>query len=129
MAQNLYVCGVTEKSLIVYRRDPATGELAEEERIFLDTGVDNVEIDDRGNLWIGAHPQLLKFVGHAKNPAKRSPSQVIRMAPDTEGRLQTTEIYLNDGTELSGSSVCAVLGKRMLIGSVFEEKFLDCRLP
>ena len=38
------------------------------------------------------------------------------------------EIYLDTGVEISGSSVAAVRGNRMLIGSVFDPKFLDCQL-
>lgn len=127
--KTLYVCAVTEKALIVYDRDKETGSLTLRERMPLGTGVDNIEIDSSGNLWIGAHPQMLKFIAHAKDPANLSPSQVLRLTSDENGRMQAAEIYLNAGEEISGSSVCAVIGKRMLIGSVFEEKFLDCRLP
>jgi len=38
------------------------------------------------------------------------------------------EVYLNDGTQLSGSSVAAPVNGRMLIGSVFEPFILDCSL-
>jgi arylesterase/paraoxonase len=44
------------------------------------------------------------------------------------GQHQIDEVYLNRGEALSGSSVAAMYQDRLLIGSVFEKKFLDCRL-
>ena len=37
------------------------------------------------------------------------------------------EVYPNLGEELSGSTVAAVYGRTILIGSVFEAHFLDCK--
>jgi len=37
------------------------------------------------------------------------------------------DVYLDTGGEISASSVAAVRGNRLLIGAVFESKFLDCR--
>jgi hypothetical protein len=38
------------------------------------------------------------------------------------------EVYLDRGEEISASSVAAVRGNRLLIGAIFESKFLDCRM-
>ena len=46
--------------LWVYDRDPATQALTLREEVFLGTGPDNIEVDAQGDLWIGAHPQLMK---------------------------------------------------------------------
>ena len=35
-------------------------------------------------------------------------------------------IYMNDGTEMSGSSVAVILDNEMLIGNVAENHFLRC---
>lgn len=123
----LYVAGTTDDGVHVYSRDQATGALNYEQFIELGTGVDNLELA-QGHLWIGAHPQLLHFVSHVEDPQNRSPSQVIRVSPDGQGGYKSAEVYLNDGAELSGSSVAAVWRGRMLIGSVFEPYFLDCQL-
>ncbi len=126
--RTLYVAGTTGMALKVYDRDLKTGALTFKEKIQFDTGLDNIEIGPDGDLWIGAHPQLLKFVAHSKDAAKLSPSQVLRIKLKDGGQHQIDEIYLNRGEELSAASVCAVYKNRMLIGSVFEEKILDCRL-
>ena len=98
------------------------------ETIDLKTGLDNIELDSAGRLYIAAHPKLLTFVKHAKDAAYLSPSQVLRLEGQPGGGYIVTEIYLDSGAQISGASVAAVSGKRMLIGSVFDPKFLDCQL-
>jgi arylesterase/paraoxonase len=126
--RTVYVCAVTERSLHVYDRNPATNALAHRIKIKLGTGVDNVEVDPEGGLWIGAHPKLLSFVKHSEDPAALSPSQVLHLSPRADGGFEIEEVYLNRGEELSASSVAAVRASRLLIGGVFDPKFLDCRM-
>ena len=123
----LYLCAVTESSLHIYDRDIASGKLTLRQKIDLGTGVDNIEMDSNGGLWIGAHPQLLKFVQHAQDPAKLSPSQILHLMPMAGGEYDIKEVYLNKGQEISASSVAAVYKNRMLVGAVFDPKFLDCK--
>jgi arylesterase / paraoxonase len=125
--KTLYLTATTEKTLHRYARDTSTGRLTLAEKIDLDTGGDNIELDARGRLWIGAHPQLLKFTKHARSPQAESPSQVLRVSFGPDGVRDIREIYANRGAPLSGSSVAAVWQERMLIGAVFESRFLDCR--
>jgi arylesterase/paraoxonase len=123
----LFLAAVTEGALHIYNRDLASGKLTLRQKIDLGTGVDNIEMGADGSLWIGAHPQLLKFIQHAQDPAKLSPSQVLHLIPGADGAYDVQEVYLNRGEEVSGSSVAAVYGNRMLVGAVFEAKFLDCQ--
>jgi arylesterase/paraoxonase len=123
----LYVCSITEGSLHVYDRDPESGRLAHREEIDLDTGVDNIEVEPDGDLWIGAHPQLLTTAKHFEDPRTPSPSQVLHLTPQAGGGYDVEEVYLDTGEEISGSSVAAVRGNRLLIGAILESKFLDCR--
>jgi len=127
--KTLYLCGTTEEALYIYDRDPISGKLELNDKINLDTGVDNIELDANGDLWIGAHPKLLAFLAHAKDASKLSPSQVLHLTQDGRGGFTVQEVYLNLGQEISGASVAAVYDGRMLIGAVFDPKFLDCRLP
>ena len=126
--RQLYVVGTTQMILNIYDRDLSSGLLTFKESIAFDTGLDNIEIGPAGELWIGAHPQLLKFVAHSKDPGKLSPSQVLRIKLNADGQHRIDEVYLGNGKALSGSSVGAVYDNRLLIGSVFEEKFLDCSM-
>jgi arylesterase/paraoxonase len=123
--RQLYVAACTGRKVLIYDRNP-NGELTLEQEIDVKTGVDNIELDETGALWIGSHPQLLKFVAHAADPAKFSPSQVIKLSKDKDGKYQMEEMFLNDGSPYSGSTVAAVYKNKILIGSVFEKSFLIC---
>jgi arylesterase / paraoxonase len=122
----IYVAATVGKTVVVYDRDEATGNLSFRSEIPLGTGPDNIETAGDGSLWIGAHPKLLTFVKYAKDPNRLSPSQVLRVNPDEGPPTQLTEIYLTDGRPLSGSSVAAVFEDKLLIGSVFDDRFLVC---
>jgi arylesterase/paraoxonase len=123
----LYVASVSGLTLYVYDRDLESNELHLTHKIDTGTGIDNIELDENGDLWIGAHPQLLKFVSHAKNIDKHSPSEIIKINV-ADGSFDQEIIYRNSGVPLSGSSVAAVKGNRMLVGSVFDSAILDCTL-
>ena len=121
----LYLNALTELSTKVFQRDLVTGDLELVQTIGTETGVDNIEVDEKGNLWIATHPKLLDFVAHASDKDKLSPSQVLKVTYQ-EGRYEVEEKYLDLGEQISGSSVAAIHKDRMLVGSVFDAKFLDC---
>lgn len=122
--RTLYVASTTGRSLRVYDRDPGSEALAFRREVPLGSGPDNIEVDEHGNLWIGAHPKMLRIEAHRDDAATLSPSQVLRVTP--EGIVD--EIFLDDGSTLSGSSVAAVRGRRLLIGEIFDDGFLDCTM-
>lgn len=122
--KTLYVASSTGREVRFYDRNPASETLAFRQAIPLGSGADNIEIDEHGSLWIGAHPKLLRIEAHGKDPKTLSPSQVLRVTPD--GKVD--EIFLDDGTQLSTSTVGAVRGRRLLIGNVFDDGFLDCEM-
>lgn len=123
----VWVAESTGRHLIAFERKNSAGAITEIERHDLASSLDNIELAADGTLWIGAHPQALKFPGHAADAAVRSPSQVLKVAPGGDG-ANVLEIYLNDGDPLSGSSVAAPYKRRLLVGSVFEPFILDCSL-
>jgi len=122
----IFVASPTGGKVIIYDRDQIAGSLTLTEEVDVNTGVDNIELDEAGSLWIGCHPQLLKFVAHAADPSNFSPSQVIKLTPDSGGKYQVEEVFLNDGTSYSGSTVAAVYKNKFLLGSVFEKTLLVC---
>ena len=124
----VYVAETIGKQLSLYTRNTDSNVLTFRKSIYMNTGVDNIELDQDGNLWIGSHPQMLAFTRHAKNKNNLSPSQVLRVSTDPLPENSVDEIYLDTGEILSGSSVSAVYNKHMLIGAVFADHFLHCTL-
>jgi len=115
--EEVYVASAFDQAVHIYGRDAATGALAPKRRVSLGSRLDNVEVDGRGALWVAARARFLD------GP---QPSQVFRIALAPGATPQVDEIYLNDSEELANSSVAAVYGRRLLIGSSREHGFLDC---
>ncbi len=124
----LYVGATVGRKVHVYARNVQTGGLTEKESVPLGTGVDNLDVDEDGSIWAGCHPKLLSFVAHSKDAARRSPSEVVRIRPLEKGGYAVGRMYLNDGAELSGSSAAAAWRDRLLVGAVYDGRFLDCTL-
>jgi len=127
-AKRLYVAATLTGSVHVFDRDPTTGNLDPKEEIALGTGADNIEMGPDGDLWIAAHPKLLTFVDYSLDPSLLSPSQVIRLTFLDDGEHRVDTVYMSEGEYLSGSSVAARWGNYLLIGSVFDQRFLLCRM-
>jgi len=126
-SKTLYVAEVTGRKINVFNRDLNTGALSKQDEISVNSGADNLEWDEAGNLWLAGHPRLLDFVAHANDPKNKSPSQVIKINISADKPV-VTEVFLSTGDDISGSTVGAVSGDKLLIGSVYEEFILRCKL-
>ena len=58
---------------------------------------------------------------------KPAPTQVLRFDPRQAGDARLTQVYLNDGDEISGGTVAARWRDEFLIGALFDEKVLICK--
>jgi arylesterase/paraoxonase len=129
----LYVGEALGRQMRVYRRDVASGALELDESVPLDTAPDNLRVDVDGVVWIAAHPKLLSFAAHARQPARRAPTQVLRFDPrgprpapgEPDARL--SQVYGNDGTQLSAGTVAAHWHDEFLIGALMDPKVLICK--
>ena len=121
--EKLYVTEVSGQKITVMDRDLSTGQLSFQFAKQIDTGLDNISIDEDDNLWIGSHPKLLAFVSHSKDASKFSPSQVLKLKLEADD-FKVEEIYLNDGEQISASSVAVKYKNEIFIGVVFESKLL-----
>ncbi len=122
----LYVATTTGKALLSFTIE-ADGGLIREHVVDLETGLDNIDIDRQGNLWIAAHPKMLDFLKHAADSTNYSPSQVVKLMPTNEG-FDVEDVYINDGSEFSASSVAVSTGTELFIGGVFDHKLLRIKL-
>ncbi|MEM1119151.1 MAG: SMP-30/gluconolactonase/LRE family protein [Bacteroidota bacterium] len=78
---------------------------------------DNLMVDAKGNIWTAAHPCPLKFLGHQKNSADYSPSQVFKIDPITmKGKL----VFQNNGELISAASTALKIGDQLYISQVFD---------
>lgn len=125
--RTIYVALTTPRRILVYDRDPRTDALTKRDDIFVGSGADNIEVDLDGNLWVGAHPKLLRVNALADDPSALAPSQVLRVSRADTG-YRVDEVYLNSGEQIAAASVAAVRGRRLLIGQIFGDGILDCTM-
>lgn len=94
------------------------------EDIYCYTGVDNIEFDSEGNIWIGAHPNLLAFSSYAGGNKEISPSEIIKIEYRGKNDYTIEKVYINDGAEMSASTVAAPYQDVIVIGNVMDSRFL-----
>ncbi|MDH5413757.1 MAG: SMP-30/gluconolactonase/LRE family protein [Flavobacteriaceae bacterium] len=123
----IYVASPRKFLVKVYKRNP-DGSLVFIEDIPCATGVDNIEFDSEGNLWIGAHPNLLRFAAYAKGKEKTSPSEIIKISYQGKGDYTIEQIYMDDGSTMSASTVAAPFQNLILTGNVMDDKFLVLKI-
>jgi len=120
--QFLYVASVRAFQVKVYQVDE-NWDLTHLEDIPVGTGVDNIELDPSGNLWVGAHPNLLQFASYAAGKKPTAPSEVIQISYTSE-KSTVKSIFTDTGTTISGSSVALPWGDLLFIGNVMDSKVL-----
>lgn len=128
--KTLYVAETQDHTLRIYDRNIDTGVLTLREKVELGTAIDNIDVREDGALLIAGHIRILDFLEHAGDPNIFAPSQVLLVVPDVGGTGGAAgTIYLNDGKEISASSVAAAYKDTMLIGAVFDPRILACDMP
>lgn len=125
--KTIYVASTTMQNVQIYDRAPDTGALQLRDTVAVGSGLDNIEVDEVGDLWIGAHPNLLALTAMRDDPAALSPSQALRISLAGD-EPEIEEIYVDGGEQISGVSVAARSGNRLLIGQIFGNGILDCTI-
>ncbi|MEP0985828.1 hypothetical protein [Ekhidna sp.] len=103
-----------------YYNIKAAGDLSFNRNLYVGTGIDNIELDEEGNLWIGSHPNLLAFAAYAGGKKEVAPSEVIKI---TNGD-QVESLYENDGSFVSASSVAAPYKDLLFVGTVMDDRLI-----
>lgn len=122
----LFVASPRGFNIKVYERTK-DGSLDYVESIPCETGVDNIEFDASGNLWVGSHPSLLHFTFYASGKNKTAPSEIIKINYAGKGDYQVESIYLEDGSDMSASTVAVPHEDLIFVGNVMDESFLVLR--
>jgi arylesterase/paraoxonase len=119
----LFVASPRKFLIKVYAKND-DGSLNFIEDIDCGTGVDNIEFDSDGILWIGAHPNLLRFASYAKGAKATAPSEIIKINYRGKNDYSIDIVYLNDGSEMSASTVAAPYKDMVISGNVMDAHFL-----
>lgn len=126
--RELYVAESTARRLRVFARDPFSGRLAPRGARELPAGPDNIDVDETGRLWVGAHPKMFALLDYAKDPSKPSPSEIFELPVANGAPGPAKLVYADLGSGIGAASVGAAASGHLYIGSIFAPKILDCRL-
>lgn len=127
----LYVALYASEEIRVYSiRDDK--KLTFNNSIKVSTPIDNLFVHPTtGDIWFGASPVRYRLLDYFKSPAETAaPSQVMRVTMSSPWKaVKVEEIYSNDGTAISASSVAVVNMNEnaMLIGTVASDAYY-CQL-
>ncbi len=119
----LYVASPRKFLVKVYSRNE-DGSLEFIENIDCGTGVDNIELDSQGHLWIGSHPNLLRFAAYAKGKKQTAPSEIIKIKYRGTNDYDIEIVYLEDGKTMSASTVAVPYEDLIITGNVMDPNFL-----
>ena len=119
----VYVASVRHFLVKVYQQIDKGG-LVWIEDIDCGTGVDNISLSEMGRLWIGCHPSLLTYKSYSTGQRQFSPSEIISLDYKGPGNFSITCEYVNDGSEMSASTVACPYGPYLFVGNVMDDHFI-----
>ena len=122
----IYVGQAGGRSVRVYSRDSANGDLALIEDVDVYSSPDHLDVAEDGGIWAAAHPNLLALLKHLHDPGRRTATQVLRIAPDPLAERRLGEVYLNSGDEISAGSVAAATDDSFVLGARLDARILLC---
>lgn len=120
--KNLLVASSRDFLIRVFEMQ-ADGGLKFLEDIPTATGVDNLERDEEGAIWSGAHPDLMTFSAYAAGKKPVAPSEILKIYLSDQQLKQTT-VWLDKGETMSASSVAIPFGEYLFLGNVMDSKML-----
>jgi arylesterase/paraoxonase len=124
----LYVTQSYGRRLTTYERQPLSGRLDAVNTLEIPSNLDNLRLDASGNLWIGTHPKAFAMAAYKADASRIAPSEIFKVTLQNGLPQSAALVYTDPGGAISGSSVGAVTGHRLLIGSPFDNHILDCRM-
>lgn len=119
----LYVASPRHFLTKVYRIEKDMS-LTHIEDIDCGTGVDNIELDNNGKIWIGCHPSLLHFDAYAKGNAEYAPGEVITIDYRGKGDYDVESVYTEDGKTMSAPTTAIPFGDDVYVGNVMDQYFI-----
>ncbi|CAM4700587.1 unnamed protein product [Leuciscus chuanchicus] len=123
--RHLYVSNILKHTIVVLEIKKIT-VLSHVKEVDVNSLCDNIEVDrESGDLWLGCHPNGLKFAFH--DPNDPPGSEVIRIENILSEKPQVTQVYADDGSVIMASSVATTYRGKLLIGTVYQ-KALICDL-
>lgn len=131
----VFVASSQTGNLDIFPIDDESGRLGTPQTIDIGGGLDNVEIDARGHVWVTLHPHLRTtyFYLEGMFGTDIAPSRSVELTPNAAGNFDITTVFDDDGNLLPGASVATRIdtdhGPKLVVGPILAPHFLICDLP
>jgi len=119
--KTIYACEWTNRTLAIFDRKP-DNSLTENSKIYIPASVDNVHVDDKGDLWIAGQPKLLELFNYVLGKAKTISSLAVKV----DGKTKEQKTIFATKEQYNATSVSVPVGNKLLLGSVHEDHVLIC---
>jgi arylesterase/paraoxonase len=123
----LYVAEMLAKKIRVYKMEDR-GKITYLRSISLASAPDNIKVDEQGDLWAGTHANLFALKKHSENHRAKAPTVIVQIAQPFEEKSKIQDRMIDDGKKLSAASIALHLGGHLYLGSIYDDKVLDCQL-
>jgi len=100
------------------------GKLEFQADIPCNSGVDNIELDTDGKVWIGSHPKLLASTVYFAGNAPTSPSEIITIDYKSSDDYEVQSIFESDGRDMSASTTAIPYKGKVYFGNVMDDHFI-----
>jgi Arylesterase len=120
--KHLFVASRTERRILAFTLEPFSGKMQENGSLSLPMRPERMMVDASGTVWVAGAPRLPAIAG-----GKNAPSQVVRVTVDAAGRPQSQEtVFADDGKLIGAASSVVHTDGHLFIGSMLDDKLLDC---
>jgi arylesterase/paraoxonase len=124
----LYVGETMGNSIRVYELNPDRTISEYLQTIDVGSGVDNIDIEPDGTIWIANHSNTLALVQHFADENLSAPLQVQKIEVNNGLFGPITTVLENNGDQFSANSVAAKFNDLLAIGSITEPAIMLCDL-
>ena len=122
----VYAASFIAQRIDVYERDADTNALSKVDTFRAPFGLDNIELDQNGDLWVAGNTEVFSFLDHQQDPEVRAPSYAVKFDAETG---DVTPVFYSDGEAIDSASVITPVGDQMILGAVFDSHVLICPRP
>lgn len=124
----LYVGAAYDRRVVTFEIGQASGSLTVANTFPLPSIPEKLRFDSTGHLWIGSQPKAFAVATYRGDAGRPAPSQVFKLTLAKGIPQSAAAIYTDSGSRIGGSSVAAVTGNKLLIGSALDNHILACRI-
>ena len=121
----VYIAEWSKQRIYVFERRE-NNNLKPVRSIDFPTAVDNLDVDEDGNIWFAGQPRMFQFFDAIEDPDAVVTSVGVKVDP-VAGTHDT--VFASTKGEINASSVAAVAGDKLVIGAVFDSHILICPKP